>query len=128
VLTTCDACLSAADEDSSSLNCQWCPKIAGCSDGMDRNRQRWLMNSCDSKKQHLAPAEIRQCAAADARVYPAEDGAGNDHRDITFPHADVPSDPEDDDDNDVGNGVDDSDAEFSENKMPGGKKGQATIL
>ncbi|KAK7080648.1 Plexin domain-containing protein 2 [Halocaridina rubra] len=43
-LRTCETCLS----EKISFQCQWCNKIGRCSNGLDRNRQDWLYNGCES--------------------------------------------------------------------------------
>lgn len=47
---TCDACLS----QKISFQCQWCDSIGRCSNGLDRNRQEWLLNSCETHHTQLA--------------------------------------------------------------------------
>jgi len=39
--------------------CQWCPSAKLCSDGYDRNKQKWLKQNCDKANSHLqGKAEI----------------------------------------------------------------------
>ncbi|XP_042868734.1 plexin domain-containing protein 1-like isoform X2 [Penaeus japonicus] len=41
---SCEKCLSS----DISFDCQWCNRIGRCSNGLDRHRQEWLHNSCES--------------------------------------------------------------------------------
>lgn len=43
----CTACLAVRPGSPTGLECRWCPELMRCSDGMDRNRQEWLMQGCD---------------------------------------------------------------------------------
>ncbi|KAK4328157.1 hypothetical protein Pmani_001431 [Petrolisthes manimaculis] len=43
-LATCNDCLS----ENISFQCQWCPRIGRCSNGLDRHRQEWLHNGCEA--------------------------------------------------------------------------------
>ncbi|XP_047479958.1 plexin domain-containing protein 2-like isoform X2 [Penaeus chinensis] len=43
-LNSCEKCLSTKI----SFDCQWCNRIGRCSNGLDRHRQEWLHNSCES--------------------------------------------------------------------------------
>ena len=41
------------------FQCQWCPSAKLCSDGYDRNKQKWLKQNCDKANSHLqGKAEI----------------------------------------------------------------------
>ncbi|GLH11362.1 Plexin domain-containing protein 2 [Gryllus bimaculatus] len=43
--TDCESCLSRKV----GFECFWCPKTKKCSNGIDRNRQEWIMSDCDSQ-------------------------------------------------------------------------------
>ncbi|XP_070001253.1 serine-rich adhesin for platelets [Penaeus vannamei] len=43
-LKSCENCLSTKI----SFDCQWCNRIGRCSNGLDRHRQDWLHNSCET--------------------------------------------------------------------------------
>lgn len=54
-LTTCDTCLSGIP----NFDCKWCEKAKKCSDGLDRDRQHWVVNECDtsaSEKKNQCPS------------------------------------------------------------------------
>ena len=41
------------------FQCQWCPSAKLCSDGYDRNKQKWLKQNCDKANSHFqGKAEI----------------------------------------------------------------------
>ena len=35
------------------FQCKWCPSAKLCSDGFDRNKQKWLKQNCDKDNHHL---------------------------------------------------------------------------
>ena len=41
------------------LQCQWCPLLQRCSDGVDRERQLWLKHNCDSNNI----VEVAKCGS-----------------------------------------------------------------
>jgi len=56
--TTCETCLGPdVNSPQPDLKCHWCTKVKRCSDGMDRARQKWLINNCDKHKLD----KIQQC-------------------------------------------------------------------
>ena len=57
-----------------------------------------------------------------SRSYP--DDRNNDHRDITFPHADNPGDGDDDENDVTSDTVDDDDSEVTQKKLTHTKKGK----
>ncbi|EFA03767.1 plexin domain-containing protein 2 [Tribolium castaneum] len=66
-LPTClqnEDCLSCVTKDIATFQCFWCPIIKRCSNGVDRNRQDWLANHCQTKKynesicSHISGADI----------------------------------------------------------------------
>ncbi|XP_044267904.1 plexin domain-containing protein 1 [Tribolium madens] len=66
-LPTClqnEDCLSCVTRKVSTFQCFWCPIIKRCSNGVDRKRQDWLANHCQSKKynesicSHISGADI----------------------------------------------------------------------
>lgn len=119
LLDTCEKCLGSVDEDSKDLGCQWCGKISICSDGMDRNRQHWLMNSCDNKQNHISATDISRCG--EMKIRQNIENRNNDHRDITFPHADRNGDDPEVDETSV---TDEEDDDVTQKKLTSGKKGQ----
>lgn len=45
--------------------CQWCPRINRCSNGLDRHRQEWLHNGCEA----IHTQSLSECS------YPEEAGS-----------------------------------------------------
>ncbi|XP_053640933.1 plexin domain-containing protein 2 isoform X3 [Cherax quadricarinatus] len=78
-LTSCNDCLS----QKINFQCQWCSIIGRCSNGLDRHRQEWLKNDCES----LHIQNVENCAVVsespttvntfghDANVEPYSKGA-----------------------------------------------------
>jgi len=42
---SCSECIEASL--TIAFQCQWCPSVGRCSDGLDRRRQEWQEQSCD---------------------------------------------------------------------------------
>jgi hypothetical protein len=59
-MKTCFSCVRATTF-LKDFNCNWCPSLAHCSDGLDRKRQEWLGHGCDKR----SASTEEQCAAKD---------------------------------------------------------------
>lgn len=49
---TCDECI----HHDSKFDCEWCPGISRCSDGIDRFRNAYLLAECNKEVRPLLPA------------------------------------------------------------------------
>lgn len=61
VYTSCGDCVT--NPKKIDFQCSWCPKLARCSDGFDRNRQDWVKAECDNDKLSDKPTTLEQCKA-----------------------------------------------------------------
>jgi len=48
---SCTECIEASL--TIAFQCQWCPSVGRCSDGLDRRRQEWQEQSCDKNVCNL---------------------------------------------------------------------------
>ncbi|XP_076076155.1 plexin domain-containing protein 1-like [Mytilus galloprovincialis] len=73
--TTCEECTTLKID----FECSWCPSVSRCSDSLDRHRQEWLNNNCDS----IAITDNSSCYAATGSP-PSGSGSGDDSPGFVF--------------------------------------------
>ncbi|XP_063852659.1 LOW QUALITY PROTEIN: plexin domain-containing protein 1-like [Scylla paramamosain] len=75
-LPTCVSIHSCLDclSQKISFQCHWCDSISRCSNGLDRNRQEWLLNNCEARRTD----DVSSCPPPSAQPDPSPETFGRD--------------------------------------------------